>query len=66
MTTEDLTSKFFNFLENCPNEIPDCSSLRQEYMQTLDAMKRKGGCSSCAERNLRNTFIDRIKSLLKK
>jgi hypothetical protein len=63
---ENITSYFFSMSEPCPQEIPDCANLRQEYIHTLDGLKRKGGCNSCAERNLKNTFINRIKSLLEK
>ncbi len=53
MNLDDITSKFFNTLVDCPSEIPNCEQLRQEYVRTLDAMKVKGACSSCAERSLR-------------
>jgi hypothetical protein len=62
---EDVASKFFDNNQPCPQEITDCQSLRDEYNRTLDAIKRQGGCNSCAERNLRNGFIARIKEYLK-
>jgi hypothetical protein len=61
---EEITRKFFDTTLPCPSEIPDCVNLRQEYMQTLDALKRQGGCNSCAERNLKNNFISRIKNII--
>lgn len=61
---EDIASRFFNTLEDCPKEIKDCSNLRDEYMKTLDVMKVRSGCSPCAERNLRNQFIARMKNLI--
>jgi hypothetical protein len=57
---EEITRKFFETTEPCPKEIPDCANLRQEYIQTLDSLKRKGGCNACAERQLKNTFTARI------
>jgi hypothetical protein len=62
---EEITRKFFLLNEECPCEIEDCASLRNEYIETLDALKRQGGCSSCAERRLRNSFIERIKKSIK-
>jgi hypothetical protein len=63
---EDIANKFFDNNQPCPQEIKDCQSLREEYNRTLDALKRRGGCSSCAERNLKNGFIAKIQSLLQK
>lgn len=63
---EEITSNFFNTSLPCPNEIPDCQNLRQEYLQTLDSLKRRGVCSSCAERTLKNNFTNRIKIIIKK
>ncbi len=62
----DITSNFFNTAAPCPKEIPDCQNLRQEYLETLDSLKRQGGCNSCAERNLKNNFIKRISEIIKK
>jgi hypothetical protein len=59
---EEITRLFFDMTASCPSEISDCENLRQEYLQTLDALKRQGGCSACAERSLRNNFINRIKT----
>jgi len=66
MNLDDITSKFFNTLVDCPSEIPNCEQLRQEYVRTLDGMKVKGACSSCAERSLRNNFLSKLKEILKK
>jgi hypothetical protein len=63
---EDITRLFFDSNEKCPPEIPDCANLRLEYLNTLDGLKRNGGCSSCAERQLKNSFIKRIESLITK
>lgn len=61
---DDIASRFFNTLDECPKEIEDCSNLRSEYMKTLDALKVRSGCSPCAERGLRNQFIERIKKII--
>ena len=62
---EEITRKFFTLNEACPPEIPDCDNLRAEYIQTLDALKRGGGCNSCAERQLKNSFTGRIAATVK-
>ena len=62
----DITSRFFIFEEPCPTEIPDCENLRREYIINLDALKRGGGCGSCAERGVKNSFIARITALVQK
>lgn len=61
---EEITRKFFNVDEECPKEIKDCQNLRREFIETFDAIKRRGGCGSCAERQLKNSFTNRIKLLL--
>lgn len=61
---DDIASRFFNSLEECPKEIKNCSDLRSEYMKSLDALKVRSGCSPCAERNLRNQFIEKIKNAI--
>jgi hypothetical protein len=63
---EDIASKFFNTLTDCPSEIPNCEQLREEYVISLDAMKVRGACSACAERSLRNNFLSRLKTILQK
>ena len=62
----DITSRFFIFDETCPAEIPDCENLRKEYILTLDSVRRGGGCGSCAERQMKNSFIARIAAIVQK
>ncbi len=61
----EITSKFFDNSQPCPEQIPDCENLRIEYMQTLEGLRRNGGCSGCQERNLKNTFIAKIAALIR-
>lgn len=63
---EEITRIFFATNEPCPPAIPDCQNLRQEYLQTLDSLKRKGGCNACAERQLKNGFTARIAAIVNK
>ena len=62
---EEITRKFFTLNEVCPPEVPDCANLRREFVEALDAMKRGGGCNSCAERQLKNSFTARIAATVK-
>ena len=61
---DDITRKFFNINESCPNKIPNCQELRNEYIKTLDSLKING-CAPCAERGLKNKFITRLTDSLK-
>ena len=60
---EDITRRFFNIHEPCPTEVPNCSELRDEYSKTLDSLKVRG-CAPCAESNLKNKFISKLKEIL--
>lgn len=62
---QEITSKFFDNSQPCPEQIPDCENLRIEYIQTLDGVRRNGGCSGCRERGVKNNFIAKIAALLK-
>lgn len=62
---EEITRRFFENTVPCPEQVPDCQNLRLEYNQTLEGLKRNGGCSSCQERNLKNTFIAKIAALIR-
>jgi hypothetical protein len=63
---DDIANKFFNKDEACPYQITNCLDLRQEYFTTLEQFKSKHGCSPCAERHVKNLFLDKIKKILEK
>lgn len=54
---EELQAKFFNLDQPCPEEIPDCQKLRDDYNMELKKYKDQGMCSGCIERSLRNKYI---------
>jgi len=56
--------QFFNFALPCPEEIPGCQALREEYTREINEAKRRGGCGGCIERNFRNQYTLRLQSLL--
>lgn len=53
----ELQQQFFEFDLPCPVEIPNCTRLREQYVEEFNTLKKSGGCSSCLERNLRNKYI---------
>lgn len=57
--------QFFNSSLPCPPEIPGCEQLRADFLRDLDEAKRRGGCGSCIERNVRNAYTLKIQALLK-
>jgi len=56
---------FFEVNQPCPPEIPDCDNLRLQYVTELNDLKRRGGCSNCVERQLRQNYINRIQQFVK-
>lgn len=59
----DIQQQFFDFEQVCPEGIPNCNNLRVQYIEELNDLKSKGGCTSCTERNLRNKYIMFIMSI---
>lgn len=53
---------FFIKDKPCPESIPNCSSLREEYFLELQKHVSNGACNSCIERSLRNKYITFILS----
>lgn len=60
----DEIMQFFDFTKPCPDKIRDCESLRHQYGQDFDNVRKQGGCGSCAERNLRQQYIARLQQQL--
>lgn len=56
--------QFFNLSLPCPSEFPNCEALRVEYLDSLEVLKRSGGCSKCAENRIKNEFIIKLQKLL--
>lgn len=54
--------EFFLKDKPCPESIPNCTSLREEYFSELERHRSSGACSSCIERTLRNKYITFIMS----
>ena len=57
--------QFFNSALPCPGEIPECDGLRVKFLNELDELKRRGGCSKCAENNLKNKYILKLQEFIK-
>ena len=62
----DFQLDFFNFEISCPEEIPNCESLRQEYKTELEKYKSQNICNACIERSLRNKYLTFIMATVNK
>lgn len=58
--------QFFNFALPCPEQIPDCQALREQYTREIQEAKNRGGCGGCIERNFKNQYIIKLQTLLEK
>lgn len=52
----DIQHDFFNLDSECPKEIPNCESLRQEYKTELEKYRAQNLCGPCIERSLRQKY----------
>lgn len=64
MTDDQL--KFFDLNAPCPEDIINCNSVREQYKNEFEDVKRRGGCGGCIERALRNKYIAILAALIKK
>jgi len=55
--------QFFNSALPCPEEIPNCEQLREEFQKEVNEGVQRGGCHSCVERRIRNAWTTRIQAL---
>lgn len=62
---EDIQRRFFDFNEECPDEILNCSKIREEYSAEIERYKTQGICGGCIERSLRNKYATIILSSIK-
>jgi len=53
---EELQANFFNLEQPCPDKIPDCQRIRDEYTNELNKYKEQGICTGCIERSLRTKY----------
>jgi hypothetical protein len=60
MLNLERIENFFNGDKPCPEDIPNCAQLRQEYIDTFERIKTQGGCSPCKIRGIRNHYIQII------
>jgi len=58
--------QFFEVNLPCPDIIPDCDNLRLQYVTEVNELKKRGMCSGCVERNVRNKYIIIIQEKAKK
>jgi hypothetical protein len=59
-----IITQFFQMDQPCPSEIKNCQSLRNNYIQSNNALKNQHGCYPCNHNNLRTNTIQIIKKNL--
>jgi len=59
--TSNILEIFFDLSSPCPEEIKNCSSLRNEYLEKLNFLQKMNSCKSCNVSELKAYFIDRIR-----
>lgn len=50
---------FFNIETKCPNNIPNCEALREQYIRELNEML-PSGCSNCTVGKLKVKYLELI------
>lgn len=63
-TEYQIVTRFFQMDQPCPSEIKDCQSLRNNYIQSNNALKNRPGCYPCNHNNLRTNTVQLIKKNL--
>lgn len=65
ITTEyQVITQFFQMDQPCPPEIKNCQSLRNNYIQSNNSLKKQPGCYPCHHNNLRTSTVQLIKKNL--
>lgn len=60
MSLPSMVLRFFEPKEDCPDEIPNCSQLREQYMSELNKINNSNSCISCATTRLKSKYINLI------
>jgi len=55
----NILALFFDDTKPCPNEIPNCEQLREDYKKDLEKLNQTK-CSQCAITNLKSRYINKI------
>ena len=53
---DDPQAIFFDFEKPCPDYIPNCEKLREEYKKELETYLSQGYCGGCVERSIKNKY----------
>jgi len=53
----NLISEFFDFNGPCPDKIPNCQQLREEYTREIEE-KRAAKCRSCEETRIKTKYME--------
>lgn len=55
-----IVLSFFEFSEPCPQDIKNCTELRQEYRRDVEQNSINGVCSGCVLSFIRQKYINKI------
>jgi len=61
---EEIIQTFFDFNKDCPQQIKNCSKLREEYRQRLTTLKKFNSCTDCNLSELKIFIINQFKYIL--
>jgi hypothetical protein len=53
----NLIEDFFNFNQPCPDTVPNCQELRNQYQKDIQLV-RDYGCRPCAETRIRVKYME--------
>jgi hypothetical protein len=55
----NLIDEFFNFNGPCPDRVPNCQQLREQYLRDILDL-RNSNCKSCAEANIKASYMGKV------
>jgi len=53
----NLISEFFDFNGPCPDNVPNCQELREQYQKDIQTV-RDYGCRPCAETRIKVKYME--------
>ena len=53
----NLISEFFDLTRPCPDRVPNCQQLREQYQKDIQLM-RDYGCRPCAETKIKVKYME--------
>jgi len=53
----NIIEEFFDFKQSCPDKIPNCRELREQYQKDVQTV-RDAKCRPCAETRIRIRYME--------